>query len=311
LSPDERDEKPDEIWLIKIDPAEKLSPPKKPADIDDRRNELSGDLSLNQELRAIESMNQWLGKLNLASRGKYKHITILRMQLEEDAVKQFADGLLDVPSKAYRGTEFIRALMAHGAEQARAFLPIARQKARLRRLFEQGWNYLIGGTKGTQQGVSLSEIFDANHELVSFSDAMPAPGQAAPGPNGVHEFINKLKADCQGYLTGTQTATGVVSRFYVTIEDLIVEAEPARPNEFLAACRWTLRGARSDPNPGSVKIQGTWVSRLVGDKIVQSWDWDTRDLRPVPRDIVQTHTSRRRFTRVPRRSWNIGCCAAG
>jgi predicted acylesterase/phospholipase RssA len=287
--PDEPDEKPDEIWLVKIDPPERPSAPEDPDAIEDRRNQLSGDLSLNQELCAIESINQWLGKFNAASRRKYKHVTILRMQL--DAPRGIAGVQLDVKSKMYRGGEFIRALMEHGGEQARAFLPIARQKARLRRLVEVGWNYLVDDTKRTRQDVRLAEILDANHKLASFSEATPAPRESAPGPEGVQEFIRKLKADCLREVLGKQAPasgqTRVASSLYFTIDDLIVGWDEAtRSKELLAACRWTLRGSRSDPPPQSVKIQGTWVSRLMGDKIMESWVWDTRNLRPVPRDIV-------------------------
>ena len=104
--PDEPDEKPDEIWLVKIDPPERLSAPEDPDAIADRRNQLAGDLSLNQELCAIESINQWLGKFNAVSRRKYKHVSILRMQL--DPQQRFAGVPLDVKSKMYRGGKFIR-----------------------------------------------------------------------------------------------------------------------------------------------------------------------------------------------------------
>jgi predicted acylesterase/phospholipase RssA len=287
--PDEPDEKPDEIWLVKIDPPERLSAPDRPDAIADRRNQLAGDLSLNQELCAIESINQWLGKFNAVSRRKYKHVTILRMQL--DPQHRFAGVPLDVKSKMYRGGEFIGDLMEHGSRQARGFLPIARVKARLRRLVERGWNGLISGTKRILQDDNLADTFYVRHKLVSFSDATPAPGESAPGPKGVREFIKKLKADCLRELLGKQTPasgqTSVVPSLYVTIDDLIVGWDEAtRSKELLAACRWTLRGSRSDRRPESVKIQGTWVSRLKDDKIVQSWVWDTRNLTPVARATV-------------------------
>jgi hypothetical protein len=197
---------------------------------------------LNQELSAIESMNQWLGKLNAASRRKYKHVTILRMQLDEAAVQRFAGCTLDVPSKMYRGREFVLGLMAHGGDQARAFLPIARQKARLRHLVERGWNDLMHGTLAD---VRAAAAFDTSHVLVSFSNATAAGSDRTilTGPAGVQEFIKKLHADCLSYLPDTQAPasaqTSVIPSVYVTIDDLIVEArsEAAYPEEFLAACR--------------------------------------------------------------------------
>ena len=54
------DEGPDEIWVIQINPKELESQPKTVLEIVDRRNELSGNLSLYQELRSIEKIDQLL-----------------------------------------------------------------------------------------------------------------------------------------------------------------------------------------------------------------------------------------------------------
>ncbi|UEM07367.1 patatin-like phospholipase family protein (plasmid) [Skermanella rosea] len=59
-----REEKPDEIWIVRINPQEF-----RPAslnisleDIDDRVNDLAGNLSLGQELDGIMTINQWIRK---------------------------------------------------------------------------------------------------------------------------------------------------------------------------------------------------------------------------------------------------------
>jgi NTE family protein len=59
-----KNEKPDEIWIVRINPQEF-----RPAslnvsleDIDDRINDLAGNLSLNQELDGIMTINQWIRK---------------------------------------------------------------------------------------------------------------------------------------------------------------------------------------------------------------------------------------------------------
>lgn len=57
-----KDEKPDEIWVIRINPQE-IDPKDKLTrleDIRDRENDLAGNLSLNQELDHILTMNRWL-----------------------------------------------------------------------------------------------------------------------------------------------------------------------------------------------------------------------------------------------------------
>lgn len=57
-----KDEKPDEIWVVRINPQEidPLQPVTSLEDIRDRENDLAGNLSLNQELDHILGVNNWL-----------------------------------------------------------------------------------------------------------------------------------------------------------------------------------------------------------------------------------------------------------
>ncbi|AWJ82261.1 Patatin (plasmid) [Azospirillum sp. TSH58] len=57
-----KDEKPDEVWIVRINPQEfhPASPNIGLEDIRDRENDLAGNLSLNQELDAIMTINQWI-----------------------------------------------------------------------------------------------------------------------------------------------------------------------------------------------------------------------------------------------------------
>jgi NTE family protein len=59
-----KDEKPDEIWVVRINPQEFHPASLKISleDIDDRINDLAGNLSLNQELDGIMTVNQWIRK---------------------------------------------------------------------------------------------------------------------------------------------------------------------------------------------------------------------------------------------------------
>jgi NTE family protein len=59
-----KDEKPDEIWVVRINPQEFHPASLKISleDIDDRINDLSGNLSLNQELDGIMTINEWIRK---------------------------------------------------------------------------------------------------------------------------------------------------------------------------------------------------------------------------------------------------------
>lgn len=106
------DAKPDEIWVIQINPEKRRSEPMTNSDITDRRNELAGNLSLNQELFFVEQTNDWLRKgwLNAAH---FKHITVRRLPLQLE---------LDYPSKLDRSATFINTLLADGRREGSAFL---------------------------------------------------------------------------------------------------------------------------------------------------------------------------------------------
>ena len=109
--PDNVDEKPDEIWVIQINPQERSGEPKSLEAIADRRNELAGNLSLNQELDFIEKVNEWVDEDKLSD--EYKPINIRRIKLPRK---------LDTPSKLNRSPRFIRELMNLGEKQADSFL---------------------------------------------------------------------------------------------------------------------------------------------------------------------------------------------
>lgn len=104
--------KPDEIWVIQINPEKRSSEPKTNSDIIDRRNELSGNLSLNQELFFVEQTNDWLRKGWLTA-GHFKHVTVRKIPLRLE---------LDYPSKLDRSADFINSLIAEGRREATEFL---------------------------------------------------------------------------------------------------------------------------------------------------------------------------------------------
>jgi len=104
--------KPDEIWVIQINPETRSSEPKSASEIDDRRNELSGNLSLNQELFFVRQTNDWLHKKWLSA-DHIKHIEIRHICLELE---------LDYPSKLDRSPAFINTLKAEGRRQGSEFL---------------------------------------------------------------------------------------------------------------------------------------------------------------------------------------------
>lgn len=105
-------EKPDEIWVIQINPGRRHEEPRTVQDIADRRNELAGNLSLNQELFFVRQTNDWLEK-GWLSAAHFKPIAIHTVAMDLD---------LDYPSKLDRSPGFIADLMTEGRRRGKAFL---------------------------------------------------------------------------------------------------------------------------------------------------------------------------------------------
>lgn len=103
---------PDELWLVQVEPRRRSREPLSPVEILDRRTELAGNLSVDQELYFIQTMNRLVAEGSLPA-ALYRHIDIRRITLEED---------LDVASKGYRAPSFIERLMRHGEAEAEDFL---------------------------------------------------------------------------------------------------------------------------------------------------------------------------------------------
>ncbi len=104
---------PDEIWLILINPQKRTEIPRSLEEIDSRRNELSGNLSLNAEIRFLETVNGWIEQGYLPDRFTYTEIERIRFPRRRR---------LDWRSKLDRDPEFIARLIRDGENAATAFL---------------------------------------------------------------------------------------------------------------------------------------------------------------------------------------------
>ena len=106
------EQKPDEIWVVRINPKGRTSEPETIAEIADRRNELAGNLALDQELYFIEKINE-LRTHSDKLQERYKPITIREIALNLD---------LDYPSKFDRSPALIERLIEDGRRQATLLL---------------------------------------------------------------------------------------------------------------------------------------------------------------------------------------------
>ncbi len=127
------DASPDEIWIVQINPSRLVPEPEEPrpgdepttiANILDRRNELAGNLSLEQELRYIRKINELVRERKInelvdddppsGNKQDYRYIEV-RPPIENRRS-------LDYASKLDRSPSFIQEMMAYGEEQAGSFM---------------------------------------------------------------------------------------------------------------------------------------------------------------------------------------------
>jgi NTE family protein len=106
------DPRPDEIWLVQINPQRRAREPRSLQEINDRRNELSGNLSLGQELFFVQRINHLLEAYPVLAE-RYQPIRI--------RVVELAGSELDYPSKLDRNPAFIEQLIERGIQSAEAF----------------------------------------------------------------------------------------------------------------------------------------------------------------------------------------------
>ena len=109
---------PDELWVIQINPQAAEREPRTLTEISDRRNELSGNLSLYQELGFIEAVDRLLADGRLRPDVGYKQVTVRVIEMPRQALSR----QLGPASKLNRDPAFLRRLMVSGAAQADRFL---------------------------------------------------------------------------------------------------------------------------------------------------------------------------------------------
>jgi NTE family protein len=125
---------PDEVWVIQINPDGRAGEPKRSNDIRDRRNELTANISYQQEVFHIGHLNKLIQEEMLTKEAleRYQLIKIRAITMSDEV----AAGL-DYESKLSRNPTLIHDLIAHGRERGRQFFnhlesPDANQKTALR-----------------------------------------------------------------------------------------------------------------------------------------------------------------------------------
>jgi NTE family protein len=101
-----------ELWVIQINPSTCARVPVETHEIVDRRNELAGNISMEQELGIIEIINRLISRKSLID-PKYHPIQVLRIPFDRD---------LDYATKLDRWPSFLSELREYGITKSRWFL---------------------------------------------------------------------------------------------------------------------------------------------------------------------------------------------
>lgn len=108
---------PDEIWVIQINPQARATEPRTINEIADRRNELSGNLSLYQELHFIEKIDRLLEKGALVD-PRYRPIAVRIIEKSRSEKSR----QLGTVSKMNRDPAFLNGLISDGSATADDFV---------------------------------------------------------------------------------------------------------------------------------------------------------------------------------------------
>lgn len=114
--PTQANDKPDEIWVIQLNPHTCDHEPQSLEKIQDRDNELAANLALEQEKYFIDTVNGWV-KAGYLPTDRYKTVTVRTIILSPTLSQP-----LDFASKLDRSPSFLQRLMTEGEKQAQRFL---------------------------------------------------------------------------------------------------------------------------------------------------------------------------------------------
>lgn len=113
----EKERIPGELWVLQINPRD-FDVKRLEFGVGDRRNELSGNLSLNQEISYIEAVNK---RITRGRTDRHQRVQVHRVILDRGAIEKSEHIELNALSKSDRSPRLKDALMAHGEMQAQRF----------------------------------------------------------------------------------------------------------------------------------------------------------------------------------------------
>jgi NTE family protein len=252
-NPEGRQERADEFWIVQINPRREERLPRRLDEIADRRNELGGNLSVNQELRFIRLLNQWRAEGRLDD--SYRPIEVKTIDLDETLVSPTRP--LDYATKLDRSPQFIQRLWEHGAEQADRFLTTERERQLVTETVTETWS----GSNATAAAECVTPDFRVHFptslaELGAYLDDDPE--------------VPASTLDRNTYATVVETFRRAFPDLQFDIEESVVESGKA-------ALRWRATGTHTEPlldiepTGRPVTLSGTGLYHLDGGQVAEAW----------------------------------------
>ena len=241
LSGRSREEKPEEIWVVRINPQRRDEVPESLTAIVDRRNELSGNLSLAQELAFVRRVNEWIADGSLGS--DYRPVAVRTVGLDEDRLTP--PRTLTTASKLDCRPGFVEELREAGRAAADGFLRTERNRRLVRGTVDAVWN-----TTSPAAGVYLADGFELH--------ARGSP--TGRGPATYDAFVERVRSALDGCS--------------LRIDSTVADGDRV-------ALTWTATGRHVgrllgvDPTGERVSVRGVHVARVTdgddGPAIAESW----------------------------------------
>ena len=249
---EERLDRAEELWIIQINPQREMDIPRDLDSIGNRRNELGGNLSVNQELGFIRRINEWAASGALAA--GYDPIEVKTISLEESAVSPGRG--LDYATKLDRSERFLDRLWNHGREQAERFLRNERNRRRVHEVLEASW---------TRDPAAIGEWAVPTFEAqIPTSLATLREGPDAEGMGGSTTL-------------GRDEVVAFGQAFRRTITDLRYSVEELLAEGDAVATRWRATGTHSGELLGveatgePVTLSGMRIDHLEDGRFADTW----------------------------------------
>ncbi|SFK83542.1 conserved hypothetical protein, steroid delta-isomerase-related [Halogranum rubrum] len=252
-SADGRLERASELWIVQVNPQREDQLPKKLEEIADRRNELAGNLSVNQELRFIKLLNQWRaeGKVDET----YRPLEVKTINLDESLV---APGRpLDYASKLDRSERFIERLWEHGRSQADRFISTERDRRHVRQAAESTWTRERDDVRAQERPSTYTVHLPTSlTELRAFLQRDPEQEVTTLGWSEYRQFVESVHQ--------------AFPDLQFSVEELVAETGKV-------ALRWHGVGTHSgtlfdiEPTGRDVRLSGMSIHHLTDGQLSESW----------------------------------------